>query len=284
MVKYEKRKNIVIGSIMYAVMLVSYIISTILVTIDIFRLVSASTVIGLVGSFLGVAVIIAAFVVMMVKKRQNGFGVALYLILSAFGTFMGSAGSIINELISVVKYGYDFPPAIITLTLFNSLSGFLLLIPAVLVIVFFFKPNTPLKITSAVFVIIAFLLVAFANISSLVNYLSYYNGIRDYSSGDFYIGETIFNYVRLFVGNTAIYSLIVVQIFRSFKKVGTPAAVNTYNQPLASQPAVPVVQSAAPVQNSGVSKETVITNYGNLLKQGLITQEQYDEKLKELFG
>jgi hypothetical protein len=113
----------------------------------------------------------------------------------------------------------------------------------------------------------------------IVRFISSFIEIFRAINQGFFRGMYAFSVILGLIMSMLLYSLILVQIFISFKKAGAPV-INAY--PTASD--APVPQPAAPVQPIVIPNEQIMANYQNLLEKGLINQEQFDEKKKELFG
>jgi hypothetical protein len=188
----------------------------------------------------------------------------------------------------------------------------------VLITVFFFKPKKPLMIISTVFLTVIFLALFFMSAFDIISILTHLDK-GDYTTINFalpssyhyhFITGLIFDEFNFLVVNTVVFSLIIVQIFRSFKAVKTaeptvslytqPSAPiqqpayqqpiapvqPTYQQPVYQQPVQPMYQQpVTPVGQKQVSDDEKLANFKKLLDEGIITQEQYDEKEREiLFG
>ncbi|MCR4563910.1 MAG: hypothetical protein K5755_04680 [Clostridiales bacterium] len=258
MATYEKRKNIIGGAIMYSLMLLSCIISCISYIPTFARgYATPYTYCYFVETILMFLIIIAAFIVMIIRKRQSGFGVALPMAESLVSQIAFFIALIIQNSSSYYRAHPNW----------TTYLTFLLIIPIILVIIYFFVPNTALKVISALTVIIALIVRMTSTLIEIIRAINghYFRGMYAFSV---FLGLTM---------AVLLYSLIVVQIFVSFKKAGAPAAV--YPQ-AGYVPAQPV----APVQPREVPKEEILKNYQNLLTNNLITPEQYEEKRKELFG
>ena len=256
MTKLEPKKNIVCGIIMYAVILIVHIIWFILNIPYIFRgYASAYTWCYVIEDSLIILCAVAALVIMLVRKKQSGFGVASPMIISLADTIFYLIAMIIENSRS---YYYTSHPT------WNTYLSFLIIIPITVVIIYFFTPNTALKITSASLVSVAFL------IKLIIQTINILRAVGN--------GNLISNLVSLFSLLT-LYSLIIVQIFISFKKTAVPAAAP--DPAMGYAPVQPTYAQPAP---QAVPAEQVLANYQNLLNQNLITKEQFDEKRRELFG
>ena len=138
-------------------------------------------------------------------------------------------------------------------------------------VIYFFVPNLVTRILAASGVGLAFI-VSF--ISSIVNFVHAINW--GYLNARYTLSLII-----SFPSSLFLYALMEVQIFASFKAVKQTVAVQPY-----AAPYVPVQTPIAPVQPATpqvpVSNEQILANFKNLLDQGIISQEQYDAKVKEL--
>ena len=259
MEKLEKRKNTLGGIIMYSLMILTYFISCIRYVILIAKHISSVyTYSYMITDAIIFVTAIVALIVMLVRKRQSGFGVALPMIAAW-----------------IVQLGY-----IITYTVVNAHSlyapklRFLDILPTfvfitiVLVVVFFFVPNKVMRaIAASVVGLSAFIrLIIFA--INLVEAAKF-----GYLRADFLIATGLW-----FMVDLILYGLIIVQIFLSFKAAAKQPA--TINQPYAYAQAT-VAPTAAPAPQP-IPKEQILANYQNLLNQGLITQEQFEAKKNEL--
>jgi len=260
MVKYEKRNNVIVGSVMYGLMLLNCIISCISYIPTIARgYATPYTYCYFIESILMLFVITSALVIMLIRKRQSGFGVALPMAEALFSQFAFFIALFIQN---ASNYYMAHPNWTTYLT-------FLIIIPITLVIIYFFVPNLAMKIISACAVGIAF----------IVRFISAFIEIFRAINQGFFRGMYAFSVILGLIMSMLLYSLILVQIFISFKKAGT-SVVNTYP----TAPYAPVPQPVATVQPKVIPNEQIMANYQNLLEKGLINQEQFDEKKKELFG
>ena len=261
--KLEKRKNIIGGIIMYAIMLLTYLITMISYLVTIFRsYATAYTWVYFVEDFLLILGIIAALVIMIVRKRQSGFGVASPMLVS----LISEIAFLIALAIQNASTYYRVHPN------WTTYLTFLLIIPAVIVIIFFFVPNKPMQIVSASVVIVSFLTeftVRTIEIFTAIN-RGYFNGRYAFS--------LIFSIMTMFV----LYALIIVQIFASFKKAGAPA-VNAYaNAGYNEGGALSMSENKYPkLPDLGTRTDEIEIYAGPCSVE---SEEQFNEKKKELFG
>lgn len=260
MATYEKRNNVIVGSIMYGLMLLNCTIACISYIPTIARgYATPYTWCYFVEDILLFFVIIAALIIMLIRKRQSGFGVALPMAESLISQFAFFIALIIQNSSTYYRAHPNW----------TTYLTFLIIIPITLVIIYFFVPNTVMKIISACAVGIAF----------IVRIISTFTEIFNAINRGFFRGMYAFSVILGLTMAFLLYSLIIVQIFMSFKK-SDGSVVNAYP----TAPYVPAAQPVATVGPKVIPNEQIMANYQNLLEKGLINQEQFDEKKKELFG
>ncbi len=305
MEKLEKRKNTLMGIIMYSVFILrfsGYFIETIIHFND-YSVASANY--YLFTDFIIIATAIAAMVVMLVRKRQSGFGVTLPMIT----VWVGYVSDIIEYEIVYAGKPYYIGPDI------DQILPLFLIVPIVVVIVFFFVPNKAMRHAAAFTV---GLTIPIYIILSIVRIIDEYYGVAYIELNDCL--RYVLHRSPDFILGLATYVLVLIQIFWSFKSANKqPSAVNqpyAYPQPAivcpytqvpaaSPYPQIPITNpypntpvttscpqasvsapysqpSVAGPSPQPVSKEQVVAYYQNLLNQGLITQEQFDAKKNEL--
>lgn len=253
MVKYEKKNNLIAGLIMEISLLLLYgyyLINSAGNLIKGFG--NVYTYSYLAADLLILFVTLTALIIMIVRKRQSGFGVVLPMAAILFESFISFVAGMIND--SSPDWGH-------------LILSSLLIFPIIIVIVYFFLPCTPLKIISAVAVGIVILV-------SILRFAFTFINVSRYS---FPTSSYIIIQAAFFIIRSLLYALIMIQIFNSFKAVRQPASQPVYGQPTAPVAPVP------PVTPRVVSNEEKLANFQNLLEKGLITEEQFEEKKKELF-
>ena len=254
MVKYEKKNNLVAGLIMEITLFLLYSYYFFNTVSNLFRGFSNAFIYSyLAADLLILFVTLIALIIMIIRKRQSGFGVTLPMAAILFESITSFIAGMIND------YSPDWGHLVLSS---------LLIFPIIIVIVYFFVPNAPLKIISAVAVGIAILV-------SILRFAVTFINISRYS---FPTSNYIFIQSAFFIIRSLLYALIMIQIFNSFKKVRQPFAQPVYGQPTAPVAPVP------PVTPRVVSNEEKLANFQNLLEKGLITREQFDEKKKEILS
>ncbi len=279
MERLVERKNIVVGGIMYGMMLLMYCINSLSYVSTIIRgYGDPYTYSYLITYGIVIISVIAALIIMIVRKRQSGFGVTLPMI----------AMLIVNIGTRIMRISYYYPYGGIGIW---DILPLLVIVPIVIVIVFFFVPSKAMRIVAAS-------VVGLSIVIRIILELGTYRYSDPFASIGFLIG---------YLAGISIHGLIIVQIFMSFQSSGNqpvignqpyaypypqapvanpyhqPSVANTYPQaPVANPyPQAPLAPSAAPVPQP-IPKEQILANYRNLLNQGLITQEQFDAKKNEL--
>ncbi len=257
--KLEKRKNTAVGIIMYSLMILTYFISCIRYVILIAKHISSVyTYSYMITDAIIFVTAIVALIVMLVRKRQSGFGVALPMIAA----WLVQLGYLITY--TVVNTRNLYAPKLRFLDILPTFA----FVTIVVVIVFFFIPNKAIRAVAVSLVgltIFIRLIIFGVNIVEAARF--------GYLRADFLLTTSLW-----LTADLILYGLALIQLFLSFKDTAKqPAAIN---QPYAYGQA-PLAPSAAPAPQP-IPKEQILANYRNLLNQGLITQEQFDAKKNEL--
>ncbi len=273
MQKYEKKKNIVVGLIIYLWMMVIYIISICRLIPTLVRGWANSFAIAtLVADIIILLLAITALVIMLVRKRQSGFGLALPMAATLIAEVCYLIALMVEKSRSYYSYGLSRLQTMDILTFF-------MIIPIVLIIIYFFVPNLVTRILAAVGTGLTIIVAIVGDIIGIVRMLSW-------SVGSY----VLFSVISMLM-TVVLYSLVMIQIFLSFKATNAPAnqapvyaqAQNfAYTQPQTSAYAQPQASAQAPTMVKKIPNEQVLENFRKLLDQGIISQEQYDAKVKEL--